>query len=412
MDLLLNTVQPYAWGSTTAIPELMGVAPTGEPQAELWMGAHPAAPSRVVRDGGTLPLDRVIAADPARELGPTGLRRFGPRLPFLLKLLAADAPLSLQVHPDLAQAAAGFAVENAMGVPLDAPHRNYRDGNHKPEMIVALTPFEGLCGFRTPRRCADLLDRLEVPGLRPFAATLRGARDDEAALREVFTAFLSPPRGLVAEVAGALAREAVREAERDGPHRRDLGAFLAVARAYPGDPGVLPALMLRHFVLAPGQALYLGAGVPHAYLSGLGVEVMAGSDNVLRCGLTDKHVDRDELLKVVRFSALPTAPLAPRADGDEHVYPAPVDDFRLSRIELGAPARPRSRPRPLDSGAPQIVLCTRGGARLTSAGAPLRIGPGQAVYVPAWERVGVSGEGTVFRATAGVPGDPRNRTDH
>jgi mannose-6-phosphate isomerase len=139
---------------------------------------------------------------------------------------------------------------------------------------------------------------------------------------------------------------------------------------------------------------------------------MAGSDNVLRCGLTDKHVDRDELLKVVRFSALPTAPLAPRADGDEHVYPAPVDDFRLSRIELDAPARSRSRPRPLDSGSPQIVLCTRGGARLTSAGATLRIGPGQAVYVPAWERVGVSGEGTVFRATAGVPGGPRNRTDH
>ncbi|GGU46772.1 mannose-6-phosphate isomerase, class I [Streptomyces lavendofoliae] len=403
MDLLTNTVQPYAWGSTTALPELMGTPPTGEPQAELWMGAHPAAPSRVERDGHTLPLDRVIAADPARELGSAGLRRFGPRLPFLLKLLAADAPLSLQVHPDLAQAAAGFAVENALGVPVDAPHRNYRDGHHKPEMIVALTPFDGLCGFRAPRGCADLLDRLDVPGLRPFGAALRDG-DDEAALREVFTAFLSPPAGLVGEVTGAVAREAARE----GPHRADLGAYLAIARAHPGDPGLLGALMLRYVRLAPGEALHLGAGVPHAYLSGLGVEIMASSDNVLRCGLTSKHVDPDELLKVVRFSALPTPVLVPRAEGDEQVYPAPVDDFRLSRLVLTTPLRPR----PLAPGAPQILLCTQGEAHVASAGASLTIGPGRAVYVPAWERVAVSGRGTVFRATVAVPGDRPNDTGH
>ncbi|MET9429328.1 mannose-6-phosphate isomerase, class I [Streptomyces sp. NPDC003036] len=393
MDLLATTIQPYAWGSTTALPRLMGTPPTGEPQAELWMGAHPAAPSRVDRGGGALPLDRVIAADPERELGAAGVRRFGPRLPFLLKLLAADAPLSLQVHPDAARAAAGFAAENARGIPVDAPHRTYRDGHHKPEMIVALTPFEGLCGFRTPRACAALLERLGVPGLEPHLRRLRTS-PAKAALKEVFTAFLSPGADLLDGVTEAVAREA----DRGGPHRADLVAYRAVARAHPGDPGLLPALMLRHVRLAPGEGLFLGAGVPHAYLSGLGVEIMAGSDNVLRCGLTGKHIDRDELVSVVRFHAPPRRALVPRREGAELVYPAPVDDFRLSRI----PLRPEAAPLPLDPGGAQIVLCARGEAHLTSAEGSLRIGPGGAVYVPAWERVTVAGDGEVFRATAGV----------
>src|SRR5689334_20620812 len=158
MNRLTNTVRPYAWGSTTAIPDLLGTPPTGEPQAELWMGAHPGAPSRVDRGAGPVALDAVIEADPAAELGEATVKRFGPRLPFLLKVLAAATPLSVQVHPDLAQAKAGFADEEARGVPLDAPHRTYKDPNHKPEMMVALTPFEGLCGFRRPAEAADLVD--------------------------------------------------------------------------------------------------------------------------------------------------------------------------------------------------------------------------------------------------------------
>ncbi|MFG2872713.1 mannose-6-phosphate isomerase, class I [Streptomyces sp. NPDC048338] len=392
MDLLSTTVQPYAWGSTTALPRLMGLPPTGEPQAELWMGAHPAAPSLVERGGVTIPLDRVITADPGGELGASVLRRFGPRLPFLLKLLAADAPLSLQVHPDAERAAAGFAAENARGIPLDAPHRNYRDGQHKPEMIVALTAFDGLCGFRPPAECAALFDDLGVPALRPYAGTLRTA-PEESALRAVFTAFLAPGPGLLDAVTEALARAAGRE----GARRPDFVAYRAIARAHPGDAGLLPALMLRHVRLAPGEALHLEAGVPHAYLSGLGVEVMAGSDNVLRCGLTTKHVDTDELLAVVRFAAPPSRVLGPGPEGlaDEYVYPAPVDDFRLSRITLRADGAPRH----LGGDAPQIVLCTEGEALLTSAAATVRIGPGRAVYVPAGERTEVAGEGTVFRAT-------------
>lgn len=410
MDLLLNTVQPYAWGSTTLIPALTGEPPTGTPQAEVWMGAHPAAPSRVRRSGGVVPLDRVLAADPEGELGAGVLRRFGARLPFLLKLLAAAAPLSVQVHPDLAQAQAGYARENALGIPLDAPHRTYRDDQHKPEMIVALTEFRGLCGFRAPGECADLLDSLGVPALRPYAATLR-SRPEPEALAEVFGAFLRPPAGLLDAVTAALRTPG-------GPYAADLAAYRDAASAHPGDAGILGALLLRYVELVPGEALFLGAGIPHAYLSGLGVEIMAGSDNVLRCGLTTKHVDVDELLRVVRFTAPPSRVVTPRpapAPGGEEVYPAPVDDFRLSRL------RPHSGrpPFPLALDAPQIVLCTEGrlevrpGENLGDGDgdgdgygdggkATVVLGPGDSVYLPAGAHAVLDGEGTAFRATVGI----------
>ncbi|MEU9853634.1 mannose-6-phosphate isomerase, class I [Streptomyces sp. NPDC047974] len=391
MDLLLNTVQPYDWGSRTLLPELMGLPPTGAPQAELWMGAHPAAPSRVARGDAPVPLDRVVSGDPEGELGAGTVRRFGPRLPFLLKLLAADAPLSVQVHPDLAQAQAGFARENALGVPLDAPHRNYRDDQHKPEMIVTLTPFQGLCGFRNPADTADLLDALEVPALRPYIETLRVAPERQG-LAEVFRAFLRPPAGLLDAVARGVAVAAA------GAGEARVAAYDRVARAHPGDPGLLTALMLRYVELGPGEALFLGAGVPHAYLSGLGVEIMASSDNVLRCGLTSKHVDADELARVVRFDAPPARVLTPREEGAEEVYPAPVDDFRLSRY-LPRAGGPRRR---VTLDAPQILLCAAGTATVSSAGEHLGIGPGQAVYVPAGAEAGLEGAGTVFRATTGT----------
>ncbi|MEE1756435.1 mannose-6-phosphate isomerase, class I [Streptomyces sp. SP18CS02] len=400
MDRLINTVRPYAWGSTTALPELMGVEPDGTPQAELWMGAHPAAPSLVERAGRTQPLHHVVGDDPAAELGAVTLRRFGPRLPFLLKLLAADAPLSLQVHPDLAQAGAGFALENAEGVPLDAPHRNYRDGNHKPEMIVALTPFDGLCGFRAPGECAGLLGALGLEELEPYRAAL-ATSPEEPALREVFSTFLEQGAGLVEAVARAVAREA----RGDGPHRAAFAVHDSIARAHPRDPGLLAALMLRHVRLAPGEGLFLGAGVPHAYLRGLGVEIMADSDNVLRCGLTPKHVDLAELLRVVRFSASPVRIARPtvREDGEE-VFPAPVDDFRLSVLRPGA-RRPAF---PLDDLTPQILVCTEGRVLVTGGGGELDLSPGDSVYVPAGEPVTVTGRGTVFRATvaAGRTGTP------
>ncbi|MGF1240532.1 mannose-6-phosphate isomerase, class I [Streptomyces sp. 2-6] len=383
MDRLDNTVRPYAWGSATAIPHLLGVEPTGEPQAEMWMGAHPGAPSRTAR--GTLA--DLVAAAPERELGAATVAKFGPRLPFLLKILAAGAPLSLQVHPNLEQAREGYADEERRGVPLDAPHRNYKDANHKPELICALTEFDGLCGFREPAEAAALFDALGVDSLKPYVDLLH-ARPEEAALREVLTAILTADREEIARTV----HEAAAACDRLGG---DHAPYAAIAHHYPGDPGVLAAMLLNHVRLQPGEALFLGAGVPHAYLDGLGVEIMANSDNVLRCGLTPKHVDVPELLRIVRFEADDPGVLRPEAAPDgEEVYETPIDEFRLSRHVLA----PGAAPHDLTLGAPQILLCTAGAVEAGEH----RLTPGQSVFVPAGDEAVVSGEGTVFRATAVV----------
>ncbi|MEU9354796.1 mannose-6-phosphate isomerase, class I [Streptomyces griseoloalbus] len=380
MDRLDNTIRPYAWGSTTAIPRLLGTEPTGEPQAEMWMGAHPGAPSRT--DRGTLV--EVIDADPEKELGPDSVARFGPRLPFLLKLLAAGAPLSLQVHPDLTQAKEGYADEERRGVPVTAPHRNYKDANHKPELICALTEFDGLCGFRDPLRAADLLDGLGVDSLKPYVDLLH-AHPEEAALREVLTAVLTADPEEMAHTV----TEAAAACDRLGGA---YAPYADIAHHYPGDPGVIAAMLLNHVRLQPGEALFLGAGVPHAYLDGLGVEIMANSDNVLRCGLTPKHVDVPELLRIVRFEAGDPGVLRPEAGPDgEEVYETPIDEFRLSRYVLPEGAATHDLTLP----TPQILLCTAGSVRAGDH----ELSPGRSVFVPAGEKADVSGTGTLFRAT-------------
>ncbi|MDT0548897.1 MULTISPECIES: mannose-6-phosphate isomerase, class I [Streptomyces] len=398
MDRLVNTVRPYAWGSVTAIPELLGTEPTGEPQAELWMGAHPGAPSRVDRGEGPVALSDVIAADPEGELGPDAVSHFGPRLPFLLKVLAAASPLSLQVHPDLAQAGAGFADEEARGVPLDAAHRNYKDANHKPELICALTPFDGLCGFRDADQAGELLAALEVDSLKPYVDVLH-AHPESHALREVLTAVLTADREAIADTVHQAAAAAERLGAQDGPHAAAYRAYASIARHYPGDPGVIAAMLLNYVRLQPGEALYLGAGVPHAYLDGLGVEIMANSDNVLRCGLTPKHIDVPELLRVVHFESAAPGVLRPEAEpSGEEVYTTPIDEFRLSRYVLAE----GTGSLPLSSGTAQILLCASGTAVLRGTdgeGTELRLAQGESAFVSAGEAVALSGPGTVFRAT-------------
>ncbi|GAA4313363.1 mannose-6-phosphate isomerase, class I [Streptomyces venetus] len=380
MDRLDNTIRPYAWGSTTAIPHLLGTEPTGEPQAEMWMGAHPGAPSRTGR--GTLV--EVIDADPEKELGPATVAKFGPRLPFLLKILAAGGPLSLQVHPDLEQAKEGYADEERRGIPVDAPHRNYKDANHKPELICALTEFDGLCGFRSPLSAAALLDDLGVDSLKPYVDLLH-AHPEGAALREVLTAILTADP----EEMSRTVEEAAAACARLGG---SYAPYADIAHHYPGDPGVIAAMLLNHVRLQPGEALYLGAGVPHAYLNGLGVEIMANSDNVLRCGLTPKHVDVPELLRIVRFRPSDPGVLRPEAAPDgEELYETPIDEFRLSRHVLpeGGTAQDLTR------ATPQILLCTAGSVRAGEHD----LSPGRSVFVPAGEKAEVSGTGTLFRAT-------------
>ncbi|MFJ9946399.1 mannose-6-phosphate isomerase, class I [Kitasatospora sp. NPDC091207] len=396
MDRLVNTVRPYAWGSLTALPELLGQEPTGEPQAELWMGAHPGAPSRADRGEGPRPLDELIAADPEGELGAATVARFGPTLPFLFKVLAAGIPLSIQAHPSLDQARAGYAAENALGIPSDAPHRSYRDANHKPELICALDEFDGLCGFRTPAGAAALLAGLKVPALDPLIALL-GAEDEAGALRTTLAAVLTMDDATAAATVRDTA-EAVDKAaagDPDGPY----ALYGRITREFPGDRGLLAGLLLNAIRLRPGQALYLGAGVPHAYLHGVCVELQANSDNVLRAGLTPKHIDVPELLKVVRFTSGAPELLLPTAVADtpgEELYAVPIDEFRLSRLTLDG------RRTGLDGRAPQILLCTAGAARLTAAdGSTLDLARGESAFLPATGTVTtVDGTGaTVFRAT-------------
>ncbi|MFD3473012.1 mannose-6-phosphate isomerase, class I [Streptomyces sp. NPDC058682] len=385
MDRLTNTIRPYAWGSTTALPALLGVEPTGEPQAEMWMGAHPGAPSRIDRGAGERALSDVIAADPEGELGAATVAKFGPRLPFLFKILAAGAPLSLQVHPDLLQAREGFEDEERRGVPIDADHRNYKDPNHKPEMICALTAFDGLCGFRPPLEAAELLEGLGVDSLKPYADLLR-AHPEEAALREMLTAVLTADRAEMAHTVHEVAAAVTRIGGRYTP-------YATLVHHFPGDPGVIAAMLLNHVRLQPGEAMFLGAGVPHAYIDGLGVELLANSDNVLRAGLTPKHVDVPELLKIAKFE--PGDPNLLRPEGDaEEVYETPIDEFRLSRFLLA----PGGASRALPHDAPQILLCTAGSPQAGE----LALSPGESVFVPAGEKVELSGSGTIFRATVVV----------
>ncbi|MFJ9445498.1 mannose-6-phosphate isomerase, class I [Kitasatospora sp. NPDC101235] len=399
MDRLLNTVRPYAWGSLTALPELLGQQPTGEPQAELWMGAHPGDPSRADRGDGPRPLDELIAADPEGELGAASTARFGPTLPFLFKVLAAGTPLSIQAHPTIEQARAGFAAENALGIPLDAPERSYRDANHKPEMVCALSEFEGLCGFRRPREAAELMARLSVPGLDPLIDLL-GVEDEAEALRGTLAAVLTmddeTAAKTVRETAEALA------AYDTGDPDRSYAPYARIAEDFPDDRGVIAGMLLNHFRLRAGEALYLGAGVPHAYLSGVCVELQANSDNVLRAGLTPKHIDVPELLKVVVFEAGAPEVLAPvrvEATPGEELYPVPIDEFRLSRFTLDGVERA------MDGRTPQILLCTEGAARLTGAdGTVLELVRGQSAFLPATGTpTRLSGTGTtLFRATVTV----------
>jgi mannose-6-phosphate isomerase len=377
---LHNPVRPYAWGSATAIPELLGRPATGEPQAELWLGAHPAAPSRL-ESGGTL-LDR-ISADPAGELSAAVVDRFGPRLPFLLKVIAAARPLSLQAHPDLERARAGYAEEEARGVPADAPERSYPDPNHKPELVCALTPFEALCGFRAIPDTLRLLSLLaeRAPVLETYTAALR-TRPDGRGLREVVTGLLTVPADRRERLV-----DAVTAACRDGgpEFSAELATGAQLGEAYPGDPGVVIALLLNRVRLEPGEAMFLAAGNLHCYLRGTAVEVMANSDNVLRGGFTAKHVDVPELLRVLDVADGAPPLFAPVRAGPGHLaYLPPVPDFRLDRYELGPPVE-------LPAGGPRIVLVLAGRAAL----ADLVLERGGSAWLPAGRPATVRGEGVL-----------------
>jgi mannose-6-phosphate isomerase len=384
---LSNAPRDYAWGSTSLIAALEGRAPTGAPEAEVWFGDHPGSPARV-EDGSGLTLDAWLAERATASGAPD-------RLPYLLKLLAAGSPLSIQVHPSQEEAREGSMREDAAGVPVDAPERNYKDRNHKPEVIVAVSErFEALAGLRELAATRRLLAALgDEPGLRALRASLEGD-DEPAALRRTITWLLSgDSRDTVAAVITALA--AAQSAEF-GP---EFDAARRIAAAYPGDPGVVVALLMNHVVLARGEALFVPAGVLHAYLSGLGVEVMAASDNVLRGGLTPKHIDVPELMAIVDATPGPPPFLAPRAEGDgvETFVPG-IPDFALWHVSVSAGAERRI---PLTG--PAIPLAVAGEVTVVGgSGAAVTLRPGQAAFATPDEReLVVTGEGELFIAHPG-----------
>ncbi len=373
MELLTNPVRAYAWGSRTVIAELLGrPVPSPHPEAELWLGAHPGDPSHLATGKS---LVEAISADPEGQLGPGRADRWDETLPFLLKVLAADQPLSLQAHPSLAQARAGFVTEEAAGLPRDAADRNYRDANHKPELICALTPFAALVGFRAPADTVELLRALAVPEIAAHVELL-AAQPDAAGLRALFTTWITLPQGTLDELVPAVADGAVRLAGQ-GRWQDVARSVLELAERYPGDAGVLAALLLNRVTLAPGEAVYLPAGNLHAYLSGAGVELMANSDNVLRGGLTPKHVDVPELLRVLDFHAGPPPVLTGVPEGDWVRYDTPAEEFLLRRCAAtsGRVAVPE--------GGARILLCTGGDAVIAAKGAELALSKGAAVWLAA-----------------------------
>lgn len=355
----------------------MGVPPTGGPQAELWLGAHHRAPSVLRRHGADQPLDQVVAADPEGELGADIARSFGGELPFLLKILAVARPLSLQTHPTRGQAEAGFSAEEDRGVPIDAFDRSYSDRNHKPELICALEPFTALCGFRSPSSAAELLVSLEVSDLAPAIGLLQ-----EGEAGQALRWMLERPSRSGAEIA----HRVVAACAQPGPFPDERQWAVRTGRQHPGDIGVAIALMLNLVQLDPGQALFLGAGNLHVYLHGVAVEIMANSDNVLRGGLTVKHVDVPALLDVVDCRPRGVPVLGP--DGPIHTFQPPVPDFCLTRMEVAGAVQ-------CNPAGPEIVLCVSG--QVSAAGH--QISGGGAVWLPAGTgEYEVAGTGLAFRA--------------
>ena len=381
MHELVGALRSYAWGSRTALAELCGrPVPSAHPEAELWFGAHPADPAHIRTEEGRRSLLDVVAAEPEKELGAAAAR-FGDRLPFLLKILAAEEPLSLQAHPSAEQARAGFARENRAGVALDSPMRNYRDDSHKPELVVALSTFEALAGFRDPLRTVELFRALAVEELHQYSELL-AAQPDSDGLRMLFTSWITLPPSVLDSLLPAVLDGCVRylSEQRDTTFTAEARTTLELAANYPGDAGVLAALLLNRITLQPGQGLFLAAGNLHAYLHGVAVEVMANSDNVLRGGLTPKHVDVPELLKVLDFEPIDLPLVLPEPAGDGSVrYRTPAPEFELRRFDLSEGAGLV----PLTDAGPGIVLCTSGSARLLDGGRQVRIERGAAAWISA-----------------------------
>jgi mannose-6-phosphate isomerase len=401
-------VRTYAWGSRTAIADFTGrPSPTAHPEAELWFGANPADPAWLQTDRGEQSLLDALREDPEGQLGAVAVGRFGDTLPFLVKVLAADEPLSLQAHPSAVQAAEGYAREDRLGIPVSAPMRNYRDRSHKPELLVALQQFEALAGFRPAARTVELIRALAVSDLDPYIHLLSDQSDADG-LRALFTTWITAPQPALDVLVPAVLEGAVHYI-RSGKKQfaAEARTVLELGERYPGDAGVLASLLLNRITLRPGEGIYLPHGNLHAYLHGVGVEVMANSDNVLRGGLTPKHVDVPELLRVLDFTPTPESALRAEITRDamELVYRTPAPEFAVSVLcvdddllghEIDAPSR---------HDGPQVLLCTEGATVVHAKSGTLPLERGAAAWVSADDgpiRLVAQEPTKLFRVTVGI----------
>ncbi len=386
-------MRPYAWGGSTAIPGLFGLPEAEGPVAEVWLGAHlddPALvspvdvaplldlsqlyPSTVVPGDERETLADVVAADPGGVLGESVAHRYANALPYLLKLVAPREPLSLQVHPNLAQARAGYEAEDAAGIARTARERSYRDRNHKPELAYALTRFDALAGFRTARRIHEVLGGLDVPLASRLDKVVTAS-----GVAEAFRVLLSGETRPSPEEVDAVAQACARRSPERSPSPRADAVAARLGRLHRGDPGVVASLLLNPVTLSAGEALYIPAGMVHAYLSGVAVEIMAASDNVVRAGLTAKYVDVPELLRIVDPQAAPPIRIAPeRMSRALQTFYVPVDDFELSEIRL----RDASVFEPIRTTGPRTLVCIEGAAQVLANGELAGVNAGQAVFVP------------------------------
>ncbi|OKP03299.1 mannose-6-phosphate isomerase [Xenorhabdus eapokensis] len=384
---MTNKVQHYDWGSKTALTDIYGIEnPDNQPMAELWMGAHPKCSSLVTdpKTGETIALNTLIDKEPEKYLGKKVTQQF-QRLPFLFKVLCAAQPLSIQVHPDKKSAEIGFAKENAQGIPLDSAQRNYKDDNHKPELVYALTPFKAMNAFRPLSEITQLLDYVSAahPDIQTFLQ-----QPTEQNLSFLFSQLLNM-QGEQKHLAMSVLKSALNCHQGE-----PWDTIKKMTSFYPDDNGLFAPLLLNIVELESGQAMFLYARTPHAYLDGVALEVMANSDNVLRAGLTSKHIDVSELMSNLDFipKAVDTLLTVPRQEKDALNYPVPVNDFCFSVYSVS------EQPISLENNSASILFCVEGQAVISTDKQQLKLLSGESIFLPAIEKnVTVYGKGRIAK---------------
>ncbi|QEK07506.1 mannose-6-phosphate isomerase, class I [Treponema phagedenis] len=394
-----NTIRTYSWGSKQGIASVLGKKNiSNDPWAELWMGAHPAAPSMIDKADGKVSLLSLIEANQELLLGKKTAAAFGS-LSFLFKILSAGSPLSIQVHPNSEQAKKGFARENHANIPLDDYARNYKDENHKPEIMLALTPFTALCGFRKKEETLHLFETLHIDFFDALIQkTLRQNPSEDEFTGSFYENLLQENEGSVRSLLDNCKARIQKLSDGRSLSENPFNLALKLAAQYPSDSAILAPLYLNIIELNPGQAIYLSAGILHAYVEGTGLELMANSDNVLRAGLTGKHIDKKELLAITSVKSFSPVILTDDKKDSLFSYKTPAKEFELSRLSI------KNKKTHIQLAAAVIILVTEGRIIVTdkSGNESSDLSQGDSLFIGAGaEELFVEGEGTAY--IAGIP---------